>query len=53
MADVRRWVAEHEEVPDDFEVSGHLPRFPRHWAHVEIYTNTLLGLYVDDPEDFV
>ncbi len=53
MGDLRDWVGEREHIPDDYPVAAHLPPFPRRWARgASVYTNDLLGLHVDDPEDF-
>lgn len=52
MADVRTWVADNGHIPDDFPVTAHLPERPINWARCPLYSNGLLGLSTDDPEDF-
>lgn len=53
MEDVRDWAADNAHIPDGFPVFAHLPERPRGWARCgPIYTNDLLGLSTNDPEDF-
>lgn len=54
MGDLRDWVSARDHIPDDYRVTAHMPERPRGWAHTGggLYTNTLHGLQVDDPEDF-
>jgi hypothetical protein len=44
MGDLRRWVAERPNVPDDRELDAALPPVPHTWARAGVYMNTLLGL---------
>jgi hypothetical protein len=54
MGDLREWIAARDHIPDDYRVVAHVPERPRGWAHTGggLYSNTLHGLQVDDPEDF-
>jgi hypothetical protein len=54
MGDLRAWIGRWSHIPDDYVPQAHVPQRPRSWAHdgSPLYTNTLHGLQVDDPEDF-